>query len=709
MANFYPSTTIYLCAGTGLDMQHSVWMHQYAYATEDYRTVSWWNTLFQWFKCHSIAEGYWYYTYTDPSRGYVDVGRTPLSEGSKGQSGLGSAEKQKELDTDRVDYSEAIADIDWIVFANGDEGGIYDTKYGMVERIEWLNPNTARIYFIIDALLTYQKYFELGRSFIARDMEYNEWENHGNGTSEKFRAKNLGRVNTQPESVGVNESDYIIQHLIGNDDNAETLEWLNLGSYKYAMCVSDIDLENINTSITSNLFPNFKPCTSTKLGECDLGIGVYIVRNRVNKYFEKLGEFNAFDHILMSYTIPEKFVRDGYKTGDDLYGLKSDAQYMIADEYNGKTAKYIKIPNHFNNDSEISLAEKTGDFRPLNLKCYRAPLSYISISDKQGSSIELVPENIIPQLSETEDYFYQLLLKINATVAPNFTTYLEITNVRNAIGSPERPFQTLFQIPTYQMTPNNSGSGLAFSQFAATVGTTLVVMAVTGTLGVAALGAGTTIGSGGALTLAGAKGVMATGAAKMFASGGGAVAAGGGALAGKVTESGLNAASSLVQGLPKTNGGTPTGMTTFTVNNAGYEIFFCHVRTELLKIADYSFSVTGYAQNCFRRPHINTRKRWCYVKLSSVNISNIGGNNYIMGGTPFWARQQIEERLKNGVTFWNLRHAVGDSVVDSYTEIPQDAINMNFVRNYGKSVDDEIIRDNTDHCDDYAADYNEEA
>lgn len=711
MPNFQPTTTIYLCAGTGLDMQHSVWMHKYAYSVEADKTISWWNTLFQWFKCHSIAEGYWYYTYTDPSRGYVDVGRTPLSTGSRGQSGLGSSGKQAELNNSRVDYSEAIADIDYIVFANGDDGGTYDVKYGMVERIDYINTNVARVFFTIDAILTYQKYFELGRCFIDRDMQYDEWKSHG--ASDVFipSRKNL---NVQPESVGVNSTDYVLQRIEGGDENEDILKYLDLGSYSKAFVATDVDLTNIQSSLFNSSLPKFEPVASSKIGSCELGIGVYAVRDRINGPFKKLGEYNAFDHVLMSYTVPEKILKEG-TFSQLLEFVKDDWEYVDSDYRQGADVtakKVLRVPNHFNDNKITNLDLKVGDFRALNYKCYLAPLSYISISDKQGSSVEIAPQTINPLLPADERFYYELYMAIDSTVMPNIMSYLYIENLVNAMASKERPFMTLFQMPVYQMTPNGSGSGLMHAQAANQLESSFLTFFV-----ISALAIGV-IATGGALAGAGAT-VATGGAAVTGGAAGGALATAGKGLATLATTTGVSAVGNYVSAehaanlaekiaLPKSAGGSISGMTKFCANNAGYEVYFCHLKTDLMKIADYMFSIIGYSQNCFRRPHINTRKRWCYVKLQNTNIVNIGGNNYIQGGTPFWARAQIEQRLANGVTFWNLRHALGDSVIDSYTDIPKSSINCNFVRNYGKSVDDEIVRDNSDHCDDYASDYSEE-
>lgn len=698
MPNFKPTTTVYLCAGTGLDLNNTVWMHQYAYATENYKVVSWWNTLFQWFKKHSIAEGYWFYTYIDPSKGYVDVGRTPLSNGSDGQKGLGSSEKQAELNNYRIDYAEAIADIDYVVFANGDDGGVYDVKYGMVEKIEYINPNVARIYFIIDAMLTYQKYFELGRCFVDRDMEFNEWKEH---KVDEPLLPTRDHKNTQPEAVGAYENDYVLQHLVSiGDDNKTTLDYLNLGAYSKSYVATDVELHEIYSSIYNSALPSFNPPPSSKVGDAELGIGVYWINDRQNEAFKKLGEYNAFDHILMSYSVPNKLMRD------DLSPIPvafcADDRAMVKTGYLDDESKLLKLPNHFSDSITTSLKEAVFSYKPINFKCYQEPLSYFSIADKQGASVEILPSQIIPNSTPTEDCFYDINLRINASVMPNIMSNLYIANLISGKASKEKPFATLWQVPTYQMTPNNSGYGNMRAEAMASATGDFVKIAVLGSLVVAAA------------VLTGGTSLAATAGAASIA-GAGAVA---GAAKGVITQTGSSAGNYVGQlsrastyeqiGLPKAAGGAPTSMTTFALNNAGYEVYFCHLRTDLMKLADYMFSVIGYTQNAFRRPHINTRKRWCYVKLHTVNIKNIGGNNYIQGGTPFWARRQIEERLKNGVTFWNLRHALGDHTIDSYTKIPDSSINCKFVRNYGTGVESDIVKDNTDACDGYADDYDEE-
>ena len=697
--SYQPNTTVYLCTGTGLDYYNSAWMHRYAYSNDSPDEArQWWNSLFQWFKAHSIAEGYWYYSYTDPSKGYIDIGRTPLSTGSKGQSGLGNAGKQAELDNNSIHYNEAIKAIDWVVFANGDGGSPFDVQYCFVDKVEYINHNTARIHFTVDAILTYQKYFWLGRCFVDRDMQYGEWESTS-GTRDN-QTPTLKTINTMPEAVGADPNDYILQKLDKDSANQDTLNNMQFGSYNRMFCSTDIDLSTIKASAGSAIMPSFEPSESTKVGDVELGIGVYQFKKRKNEYFKLLGSFNAMEHLISTYVLPNKVAKE--PSGDIVF--LDDASTVIEDKYKKGTPKILKLPVFFTDNNVINRDHAAGTFKPVNFKCYTAPITYISIADKQGSSLEITPQSIIPQDTPTNETYFSLWLDVNITAAPNMPSNLYIRNLRNRQGSEDNPFMTLWQIPSYAMTPNASGYNQVVADTIAKAGSDVVYALALGSIAIAASVFATPAAG---IPLAGTTADAVIGAFGTAAAHGAVGAAGKGLL--DVT-SGMIQSKKLEQvGLPKAAGGLPNNMTSFTMNNAGYEFYWCHLKTDYMKLADYMFSITGYNQSAFRYPHVNTRKRWCYVKLSTVNIRNIGGDNYDIGGVPFWARTQIEQRLKAGVTFWNLRHAMGDSPIGSYSAMPDTALKMKFVKNYGTSVRSEQICDNADNQDGYASDYSDEA
>ena len=168
-------------------------------------------------------------------------------------------------------------------------------------------------------------------------------------------------------------------------------------------------------------------------------------------------------------------------------------------------------------------------------------------------------------------------------------------------------------------------------------------------------------------------------------------------------------------GLPCAVGGLPQGYTAVNIKYAAYEFYVCHVKLEQYKMYDLFMSVFGYPQNKFRYPHINIRKRWCFVKLGNVNMVPIQANEYDVGGIPTEMRNQIQQRLQAGVTFWNVRHALmgdGDDGASTVQNWADDAIQANknckFIRNYGDTPDCDIMKENMSFTGGYANQYTDD-
>lgn len=749
--SFHPNTTLYLCTGTGLDMQNSVWWHRFAYPDTNDPAIgaTWWNTCFQWVKAHAIAEGHWNYTMIDPARGWVKVGRNPLYSKSNppgvvGQSGLGSAEKQAQLDDPTLcAYADAIRAVDYLCFSNN---GDIDTQYAFVDKIVSLNWNTAIIYFTIDAIMTYQKFFHLGKCVVARDMEFQERKDSIDGPP------NYEKLNFEGEPYTPSETDYVFQHYT---DNQDVINKCVFGPYNKMFVTSDIEL-NVS-AINNNEYypglPGFKACNSSKVGLMDLGIGGYFVPHRQNEAFNRLGSFNAMEHILYTYLVPENLAKIE-ATGTEPMFI-SDFQNYVVEDYYGKQYDLL-MPTKYQ-DFDVWPAPAEESFTPINIKTHTAPFVYYSITDNQGGSVEIAPQNLTEYITDTEHYF-NMQVRLDISIAPNVLSAIWINNLLALKGNITNPLYTLWQIPSYAMTPNNSGynSNLISSITQYNLSQTLVN---TGTKGmrdqILAQGiintAGNTLATG-----------LSTGGEEIGAGFGSAIAgpvgsAVGGTIGGVVgptvgtaVQNTANYASRYITepkyhyysgilgggvtayngamnnealanqnrmyGLPKVVGGLPSGFSTRFLNQTGYWFYVVHLRNDLLKKVDYNFSIFGYAQNKFRYPHINIRQRWCYVKLDTVNIIPQQANAYNMGGVPTELKDQIVQRLQAGVTFWNLRAAImgagsdgGASDAQSYSDSRiQSCINCKFIKNYGATWDSDEIKENVSYTGGYADDYDDD-
>ena len=720
--SFHPNTTVYLCAGTGIDSANSIWWHRFAYPSSSVpNDNSWWTTCFQWFKAHSIAEGNWYCTYLDPTRGYFQVGRMPLNDKSipMGEEGLGSSEQQRLIDDERIPFAECLRGVDYICFANdGQSGGISDVQYAFVTRIEHVNYNTARVYFTIDAIMTYQKYFFLGKCRVERDMQYAE-------RVTELGVPNPQQINLKPEPIEPEDSQYVFQTFSPNTFGA--VQELNLGKYNRLFVTSDVDLSDPNMISTNQYYgglPAFKPAPSTQLGTVgeqnltELGLGLYYVKNRVNPVFDKLGSFNAMEHILFSYAVPQELAPN---IPDVDIAFINNAFAVLNPKFaEGASPLELLIPSKINDDNEVI---GSSGFQPINLKTLHAPYCYVSIADKQGGSVEIIPQMLGVNSTHDESFVYKLLINLRATIAPNTASILYIDDYKGRLGRRDFPLFTAWQIPSYTMTPNNSGWRLTqiHASSYAELGITQIAIGGAIIAGMAALVVGTgglgAIAAGGLGGLLGASiplkgGISAASLTAHVA--GGIAGAGGGSISNAIaTKKAANI--QRIYGLPKASGGLSDGYTFDTIQSAKYVPYYVHLRTDILKEIDTLFSVYGYTQNVFRFPHINIRKRWCYVQLENVNIIGLGANNYVKGGVPFEMRQQIEERLQAGVTFWNVRHAImgdgdtGASDVTSYTDGRiQGCIHQKFVRNYGASANSDIMKENASWLGSYASDYSDD-
>lgn len=784
---FKPNTTVYLCAGTGMDYGNSIWWHRHAYPKRADPSVieNWWNSCFAFFKAHSIAKGYWFCSYVSPDKGYFTVGRNTLyntsyDPGEDGEASLGRADKQAQIDDPRIPYSETLNAIDYIIFNNDDADNqhVSDAKYAFVDRVVYVNQNVARVYFTIDAIMTYQKYFFLGRTMVAQDMEYGEWV-----SGKPNQQIDTNHFNTAPETIPfISDDDYVMEEIAsGNSDKSSGTydkfkyeEYMSLGAYTGLFCTSDVSLSenDIKPSIYNGALPAFEPSISswaTNQGPV-LGIGLYFISSRKNPAFTALGSFNAMEHILSSYLVPAKLLNEIYQSKINPQATSGDCEFILSAEnvinrqYKGDSnlgVEITNIPITVDDEGTDTSGTELSGFMPLNVKTYTAPFMYLSLTDYMGSSVEILPQDLI-DCKQSGFNLFSVKLKIEPSIAPNVASIAYVENTVKLEGSIRDPLFTLWQIPSYVMTPNASGYNnylLSAAVSRHTMKKQFLYGIAWHTVGVAAQNAAGMVGSTAdkGISLGGQLGGMAAGAAAV-ASGGttlplsAAMSVGGmlgdmstpntsfGSLGRElfnpITQvgSGLigagvsswNAAlnneqmASALQaiGLPKALGGLPSGLSTLNANNARYGLYFCHLRARLIKDIDWMFTRYGYHQNKWRYPHINTRKRWCYVKLGEVNIVPLQANEYDSAGIPYAFRAQIEARLQAGVTFWNVRYALMgdadsdtcDSTVTQWNDAKITAIkNCQFVRNYGDYKDDQqVVLQNRDGDGGYAANYTDD-
>lgn len=707
--SFQPETTIYLLSGTGIDRNNSIWWHRFAYPTGNTsEQATWWNAQYYWFKSHAVAS-VWYSTFVEPSIGRIKVGRVPLNNQMipSFQDDLGRADKRAQLQDVSIPYVDAIRGCDYMIITNSIE-----TSYCFLDNMRYINHNTAEVYFTVDAIQTYQKFFHLGRSHIIRDMQHRELING---------VINFPEMNRNAEPFLHGDNDFVFQEYFD-----ESVNWMNFGSYKNTFVVSDVDLQA--DKIEPNRFyqgiPSFTASGSTKINDnTELGIGVYMVPERVNNAFNTLGSFNAMEHVLNTYVVPQNLTQNYPASGEPVF-VDNCLSYSFNFDNLPENSKRILMPRGFNDNRTITTASE--GYNPLNMKCYFAPYSYYSIGDKQGGSLEIVPQAIEPTGLETANYPFVLQPYFTTSVAPNTASSMYLLNYRGEFGIASNPLQTIWQLSSYVMTPNDSGynnllvnaiyqKNLAKVQIP--VGSIISFLGdtVSSSTGLAGNAIGAYLGGPSGASLGGSIGNSLPNVGNQIGTVGNGIIGGGITSINGALNNTYAADAAKIYGLPKGSGGVPQGFTMYTIFNPGYTVKWVHLATNIIKFYDTLFSIGGYEQlNEFRYPHINTRRHWCFVKTSDASIMTQQANEYDVAGIPHVYRTQIEERLASGVTFWNLRHEMlgsgddGPAGISSETDSRVQSTNfMQCVKNYGTLPDGDRAFENSAFAY-YASNYDED-
>lgn len=80
------------------------------------------------------------------------------------------------------------------------------------------------------------------------------------------------------------------------------------------------------------------------------------------------------------------------------------------------------------------------------------------------------------------------------------------------------------------------------------------------------------------------------------------------------------------------------------MNMLSYRIYYMKIRPEYARIIDNFFSCYGYSVKQVKRPNINSRKEWNYIKTEGCTIA---------GNVPGDVEQAICARYDSGLTFWH--------------------------------------------------------
>lgn len=669
LPSFQPNGTIYLCANTGLDYNNSIWTHDFAHTTED-ENVGWLETLFAWVKAHAVTKGYWHTTYVSPDKGYFDIGRTYIKDRSLvEESGIAKASNVDFQSNYQAYYEEALQDIDYIVFVNGEGKMTAQTHYAFCTKIESINKNVTRVHFEIDAIMTYQQSFYLGHCSIERELVYEEREALYGKPNKKFFDDDL--VTYQQEI---------------SENAVSILEFDNQESLVFA---SDVDLKKISddaAGLTMDIFSlesflqmyqkiynppqsqYFK--TNVKVSDSksyELNVKssptLFVFNTTKQIGLQKLANLNGLDHILDSYAVPTK-----------LLNAKIQAEQNTVDSQTNETSFTDRgitfeknIANYFNvtNIKKLVKIPKMIDgWQPLNLKLFSKNYQYFIITD--GTSSATLSFDDLDNRFSDDSNIIQFNLFVNLSLMKNLASTV---NVENSVSNLNEDSPFLFTIckDRYSLLPSQTRDALKDSQVQQDFSKGFVK----------------TIGN------------LAMNDIKVDDK-----------LLTPITNEMTNLSISQ-KSAPKGTGQTKlTNMINQSKGKKGLAIIWRHLDVESMKKIDKFFSMYGYYFTyLYKYPNINTHRHFNYVKLRTVNIKGTK-SAYSRHGSMLnlTMKNQVIDRLKNGVTFWNLREKLGQAYHKDYKSMPKNVLNRAFIGKY----DDNILKENYSFVGGYrSGEYNE--
>lgn len=655
--SYKPNGTIYLCANTGLDRENAIWLHDFAYPAEN-DNVNWLSTFFQWLKAHAVTKGHWHTTYTSEIKGYVQIGRNPFNSDTTlyQEDRIEKPSHVNFPETEKMHYEEGLQDIDYIVFVNGDGSQTGQTYYAFVTKLENVNINCVRVHFEIDTIMTYQQSFYFGRCHIDREHVFEERKDHLYGLINKF--------NTFSDYFTANQ---LLEYRQKGTHDTD----LNFGKGETLVLNSDVDMEKINAEGSGlNMAVNldsimklykkiYNPAPmqvlqsnvkSSDNAMIDIKIAptMYIYTTLSQISLQYLANLNGLDHILECYAVPTKILsqeiqtRQEYDNNRALNNDKSPSELglffksNVKDYMSKESVEFeIKIPSFFD------------DWRPLNAKLYTGNYVKIELKSRYGSIFITLDDLDVTKMTDVSNII-TLRGVLNLSIVRNLKSTLHF---KDSISSYNEfsPFLYDITMDRYCLLPSQTRDAIRDNNKP--------------------------------IEYAKILGNLMNGATNPY----GAIAS---AVTGQVNKEFDFIKTSKTWSEKGIGNNNFSSVLNMSESQNGFVVIVHRPDTDSMKRIDRFFSMYGYNQDgMYKYPNINTRKHFNFVKLEDVNIQGTK-SAYSRFGTTLTTehKNDVIERMKNGVTFWNLREKLGQSYVLDFQGFSSDVLNRNFVTHYTEKV-----------------------
>lgn len=527
--------------------------------------------------------------------------------------------------------ADSLYDCNYLMFQNRFRSGTLGDKwfYAFIIDIEYVNENTADIYYEIDVLQTWFWDLKLGMCFVEREIPRYDTlfgnlvpENLETGEYVIHNEEFFNLMNPTPDLENPNRinRDYTILITALTDPEGNYPEELEDMGANYL----------VNGLPTGVIFKTHK--IRIEGGEID--------RRSIDGFFRDINLYNTnglIDNIVNIQVVPS-FITENAQNEDN--------PYSAINPYANKVIGGYFMPTEFVENAVGS------HYIPRNNKLYTYPYMQLVVSNHSGNVAEFKFENFSYN-SNTNPWGDPITFQMSGCINGTPAVMLTPLKHRNVQADYDNSI-VLSNFPTIPLINDTFKAYMA--QNKASINTQVLANIVDGGFNVLSgikgirSGMGTAIAgafTGNLGTMVGGKSSGEQGALSALKGGFDIYTA---IKSGMATVEGHKAAPKTVANL------TQTDALNIVINRCGFTIYSVGIKPEMARSIDNYFSAYGYAQNKIKKPDIMARTYWGYVKTIGCEL---------IGSCPEGVKAEISAIFDSGIRFWNSNEIIGDYSLDN--------------------------------------------
>jgi len=465
--------------------------------------------------------------------------------------------------------------------------------YAFINRIEYVNENTTRLYIETDVFQTYYFKIYFKQCFVER---------------EHVNSDNIGEW-LIPE--GLETGDYI----------STSLTRLDIGHKEALKIIVQVSQDIDKNSLDSTYIGGSVMVGRLYVFDLDTGFG------KLGEFIKKYDKAGIGDAIINAWTVSGEFTSPYVLAEDDM------GSYIISNS------------NGYSIDTKVDKITKLADYTPHNNKLLTAPYCYYKVNNGNGGTVKYNPQDFT-----SSSYDEGVTFRLYGVIAVGCSSMLfplnyKISGMGSGLsGGKFAPVGWANDTYTNWLTQTAVNRSVAVENAQASANASLASSVLNGI--------GNAVGGSGVLGLndssssgavQGARGKLIGGLV------GGTLSTVGNYIQGSTQventiRSNMASVETHSYDSPQAHGQTNIGDVNVAFNLNDFYISTMTIRSEFAEAIDRYFDMYGYKVNKVKIPNLTGRKTWNYVKTVGCNFYFNGSKEEI---------NVLRNIFDNGCTFWH--------------------------------------------------------